>query len=251
MKSYISEISGQVVQGISLEDLKDMHVRICKLLKNCNNFEDIPESEYDTLKSIIEPHTMCTAYDILINPQKIEKYYHDLYNHTAFEKYGYQQWINNVIRLGNVVVLDMMWSAIYACDRAEPNYEYDLLTAAKYGSKAIFFKTIRGVLFSGGSYGPLRHIYIDDLVGIARQNNRLDGVCIEKTFNKYERVVEKYKLYLEKDLAITKKEWEENVASQPKKQWWSNYSESDEDDNNSARALENIQDIFSDYCDND
>ena len=205
MKSYKS-VSGKIVEGISLEDLKEMHQKIAKEVDRLVAMKgNIPDHEYDTLSYIVEPHTNLTAYDIIINPCRSDQYYRELYQHTSYEKYGYQDWTDHIIRMGNADILNMAWKAVYACDRAYPYFEHDLVVAAKSGSKDTFLKSIEGMLF-WSTLDPLMPVFIDDIIEYVKENNRIDIEYVRDLFDNYVNVVEDKKLYCG-GIAIAKKEW--------------------------------------------
>ena len=185
--------------------LSDMHDRIDDEIDRLVGMDLDTVVDYSLFKNMIDPLSKKSVYEILINPEKSENVYREMYQCDNFDWYEYQRWINHIIKLGNHRTLNLIWKAIYYCDRNNPDFESDYKYACKYGSYSTFVKTMEG-LFWNTLDGFEDQIFVQDVIELTKGNARIDQQRVKDLFEKYEKVVIEQKMILA--ISLVFKEWD-------------------------------------------
>ena len=107
-----------------------------------------PTAEQQTILNLVEPlttdHTdvVIRVKDILTTTPNSLKAIYALYDVAYWD--NYQAWINWIIRAHNVTNLIAIWSLIYHHDRANPDFDSDILVACDYADLKTFVYVFYG-----------------------------------------------------------------------------------------------------------
>jgi len=199
----------KVVEGVTVQQLQDMHdkidAEIDRLVEDGLNRKgyDIALVSVALFNEMVDPLSKKSVNDILINPEKSEQIYRDMYMCDSLGWDEYQKWINHIIKMGDANVLDLIWRAVY-CDRANPDFESDYKYACEHGSYDTFVKTMEGLFWSTLD-GFENLIFVDDIIEKTKNNKHIDQQHIKELFDKYEKVVIEQKMIL--GIPLLFKEW--------------------------------------------
>jgi len=200
----LTSATTQEINEINEEEcLSDMHIKIDNEIDRLIEM-NLDNVDYSLFKNMIDPLSKKSVYEILINPEKSENIYREMYLCDNFDWDEYQEWINHIIKMGNHHTLDLIWKAIYYCDRNNPNFESDYKYACKYGSYSTFVKTMEG-LFWNDLNGFEDKTFVEDVIERTKNNTRIDQQRVKELFEKYEKVVIEQKMILA--ISLVFKEW--------------------------------------------